>query len=71
MTDYAFYFDASRCTGCKTCELACKDYHDLSPHVAFRKVYEYGGGSWQKNADGTFTHHPRCHGQKRPQSIHH
>lgn len=44
MNRYAFYFDASRCTGCKTCELACKDYHDLSPKVAFRKVYEYVGG---------------------------
>ena len=40
MAEYAFYFDASRCTGCKTCELACKDYHDLSADVAFRKVYE-------------------------------
>lgn len=44
MSDYTFYFDASRCTGCKTCELACKDYHDLSPQVAFRKIYEYAGG---------------------------
>ncbi len=44
MAAYAFFFDASRCTGCKTCELACKDYHDLSPQVAFRKVYEYVGG---------------------------
>lgn len=55
MTNYAFYFDASRCTGCKTCELACKDYHDLPPEIAFRKVYEYGGGGWVQNADGTCT----------------
>ena len=52
---YAFYFDASRCTGCKTCELACKDYHDLSPDVAFRKIYEYCGGGWTQNTDGTWT----------------
>ncbi|WP_423776180.1 4Fe-4S binding protein, partial [Actinobacillus minor] len=26
MKQYGFYFDAERCTGCKTCELACKDY---------------------------------------------
>ncbi|NGE23959.1 hypothetical protein G5637_35580, partial [Klebsiella pneumoniae] len=22
-TQYGFYIDSSRCTGCKTCELAC------------------------------------------------
>lgn len=55
MADYTFYFDASRCTGCKTCELACKDYHDLSPQVAFRKIYEYSGGEFTQNEDGTFT----------------
>ncbi len=55
MAEYVFYFDASRCTGCKTCELACKDYHDLSTDVAFRKVYEYCGGGFNANADGTYT----------------
>ncbi|WP_072259261.1 4Fe-4S binding protein, partial [Enterobacter hormaechei] len=24
-TQYGFFIDSSRCTGCKTCELACKD----------------------------------------------
>ncbi|EFJ1599429.1 hypothetical protein AC445_004895 [Escherichia coli] len=23
-TQYGFFIDSSRCTGCKTCELACK-----------------------------------------------
>ena len=55
MAEYAFYFDASRCTGCKTCELACKDYHDLSADVAFRKVYEYCGGGFTTNADGSLS----------------
>lgn len=40
MTQYAFYFDGSRCTGCKTCEFACKDYKDLDLGFAYRKVYE-------------------------------
>ena len=35
MTQYGFYFDSSRCTGCKTCELVCKDYHDLGPDILF------------------------------------
>ena len=25
-TQYGFFIDSSRCTGCKTCELACKDF---------------------------------------------
>lgn len=52
MTQYAFYLDDKRCTGCKTCELACKDYYDLSADFAYRKVYEYTGGSWTTDADG-------------------
>ncbi|MDR0309049.1 MAG: dimethylsulfoxide reductase subunit B [Coriobacteriales bacterium] len=46
MTQYGFYFDSSRCTGCKTCELACKDYKDLDQTTAFRVVYDYEGGSF-------------------------
>lgn len=30
-TQYGFFIDSSRCTGCKTCELACKDFKDLGP----------------------------------------
>lgn len=42
----AFYFDASACTGCKTCQVACKDKNDNPIGVNFRKVVTYGGGSW-------------------------
>ena len=48
MAQYGFYFDSSRCTGCKTCELVCKDYHDLGPNILFRRVYDYEGGTWTK-----------------------
>lgn len=53
---YGFYFDGRRCTGCKTCMLACKDCHDLGSDISFRQVYEYGGGSWEQHADGTVSH---------------
>ena len=52
MTQYAFYFDGTRCTGCKTCEFACKDYYDLSTEFQYRKVYECAGGTTEKNSDG-------------------
>lgn len=55
MSGYLFSFDASRCTGCKTCELACKDYHNLSADVTFRKIYEYCGGGFTTNEDGSLS----------------
>jgi anaerobic dimethyl sulfoxide reductase subunit B (iron-sulfur subunit) len=29
MTQLGFYFDQTRCTGCFTCLVACKDWHDI------------------------------------------
>ncbi len=48
---YGFHFNGLRCTGCKTCMRACKDYHDLPFSIAFRQVYELAGGGW--TVDGT------------------
>ena len=52
MAQYAFFFDATRCTGCKTCEFACKDYKDLTTEFAFRKVYEVAGGETTRDENG-------------------
>lgn len=51
MSQYAFYFDNSRCTGCRTCALACKDRYDLSADISYRKIYDYEGGSWTLDED--------------------
>ncbi len=51
-----FWFDQSKCTGCKACQIACKDKHDLPVGVTWRRVAEYTGGSWLLNQiDGTAT----------------
>ena len=36
-----FYFDLSRCTGCRACQVACKDRNELPDHVIFREVQTY------------------------------
>ncbi len=42
----AFYFDASACNGCKACTIACKSKNNHPVGITWRKVYEYGGGTW-------------------------
>jgi anaerobic dimethyl sulfoxide reductase subunit B (iron-sulfur subunit) len=42
----AFYFDSSACTGCKACQVACKDKHNLEVGRLWRRVYEVSGGDW-------------------------
>ncbi|WP_315969744.1 DMSO/selenate family reductase complex B subunit [Cellulomonas timonensis] len=49
-----FYFDQTLCTGCKACQVACKDKNDLPVGVTWRRVAEYSGGTWQQEGD-TFT----------------
>jgi anaerobic dimethyl sulfoxide reductase subunit B len=45
---YAFTFDASACTGCKTCQVACKDQNGLPLGMLWRRVYEVSGGTWDR-----------------------
>lgn len=51
---FGFFIDTEKCTGCKTCHVSCKDRKDLPLDVKWRRVYEYGGGDWVENQDGTF-----------------
>ena len=54
--EYGFFFDGTRCTGCKTCEAACKDYHDLDASLTYRRIYDYEGGRWDACDDGGLAH---------------
>lgn len=47
MTQLGFFVDVSKCSGCKTCAVACKDAHNLPVGMNFRKVHEYAGGNWK------------------------
>lgn len=44
----AFYVDIAACSGCKACQIACKDRKDLPVGIKWRRVFEYGGGEWIK-----------------------
>ncbi|MFC1936330.1 DMSO/selenate family reductase complex B subunit [Chloroflexota bacterium] len=46
---YAFYFDSSFCSGCKACQVACKDKNNLEVGRLWRKVYEVTGGEWHQH----------------------
>ncbi|MFA5874315.1 MAG: DMSO/selenate family reductase complex B subunit [Anaerolineales bacterium] len=42
----AFYVNIASCTGCKACQIACKDKNDLPIGVRWRRVFQYEGGEW-------------------------
>lgn len=48
---YAFYVDPRLCTGCKACQVACKDKNDLPVGILWRRVVEYSGGTWIKQGN--------------------
>ena len=46
MTQYGFYYNNHQCSGCRTCQVACKDKNNLQGGVLFRKVMTYETGSY-------------------------
>lgn len=41
---FGFYFDAESCIGCHTCQIACKDVHDLPVGTNYRSVRSFVTG---------------------------
>jgi anaerobic dimethyl sulfoxide reductase subunit B len=54
---YAFYINSSACSGCKTCQVACKDKNDLKPGINWRRIYDIQGGAW-KSENGAYVSVP-------------
>lgn len=47
MTQYGFYYNTAACTGCKACQMACKNINDLPVGTLYRRVYDMENGSWE------------------------
>lgn len=41
-----FYFDMTRCIGCRACQVACKDKNNLEIGTLFRNAVTYEVGAW-------------------------
>lgn len=41
-----FFFDQTTCIGCRTCQIACKDRHDLEPGACLRRVTSFEVGTF-------------------------
>jgi anaerobic dimethyl sulfoxide reductase subunit B (iron-sulfur subunit) len=55
MPQLAFFVNSDACSGCKTCQVACKDHHDLAAGVHWRRVFEVTAGSWRPSGDAWTT----------------
>ncbi|GAI11636.1 unnamed protein product, partial [marine sediment metagenome] len=45
MTQYGFFIDLSRCTGCNSCTVSCMQWHDIPPGtVKWMRVYQWETG---------------------------
>lgn len=51
MPQLAFYVNSDACSGCKTCQVACKDRNNLPAGVHWRRVLEVTSGAWEKKGD--------------------
>nr|WP_251823899.1 hypothetical protein [Campylobacter jejuni] len=43
-SQFGFMLDQSKCVGCRTCSLSCKDYKNMPVGINFRRVFETEGG---------------------------
>lgn len=54
MAQYAFYFDSDKCTGCKTCQVTCKENYKLPVNNLYRRVLNYQEGTWAQSDAGHY-----------------
>jgi anaerobic dimethyl sulfoxide reductase subunit B (iron-sulfur subunit) len=66
MTQMGFFFDQTRCTGCYTCAVACKDWNDIDAGPAnWMRIIEVEEGSYP-NLFLAYLAQPCCHCENPP-----
>jgi anaerobic dimethyl sulfoxide reductase subunit B (iron-sulfur subunit) len=47
MTQYGFFYDQSRCAGCRACSISCKGWYDIPPGpLKYMRVYQWEQGAF-------------------------
>jgi anaerobic dimethyl sulfoxide reductase subunit B (iron-sulfur subunit) len=67
MGKLGFYFDQTRCIGCRTCQIACKDKNDLSVGVLYRHVRSFEQGDYPN--PGYFHYSWNCNHCETPACV--
>jgi anaerobic dimethyl sulfoxide reductase subunit B (iron-sulfur subunit) len=55
MPQLAFHIDVGACSGCKSCQVACKDRNDLDVGRRWRRVADVEGGDWTRQGAAWLT----------------
>ena len=50
-----FYLDQSRCTGCRACQVVCKDKNRLEVGTLYREAHSYTVGEFPKVQGFSYT----------------
>lgn len=67
MTQLGFYFDMARCSGCKTCQVVCKEVNELPVGVLYRRVDSYEIGKFP--AVAAFNYSSGCNHCANPACV--
>lgn len=67
MTQMGFYYDAKKCSGCRACQIACKDRNDLPVGVLYRHVFTIETGSYPNPSDYNYSR--TCNHCTDPQCV--
>ena len=67
MSRMGFYFNQSLCTGCKACQVACKDKNNLNVGILFRKVRTFETGKYPN--PGTYHYSGSCNHCAEPKCV--
>jgi anaerobic dimethyl sulfoxide reductase subunit B (iron-sulfur subunit) len=67
MAKLGFYFDQTRCIGCRTCQIMCKDKNDLPVGIIYRQVKTFETGEYP--APGYYHYSWNCNHCENPACV--